>query len=130
MTSLSFINYHTSQQHIILYTSPTASTTKQNAFFYHRLHRFFTGWQVSGSFPLHDSGPPSRLLIRKNCFSAMAGYNCKCQDGNGQYNASTKICCIRDPSWDHEYHDDQVHQVHPFRPLPSSVSDTDSLIVQ
>ncbi|KAL0631114.1 hypothetical protein Q9L58_010028 [Maublancomyces gigas] len=42
--------------------------------------------------------------------SAMAGYNCKCQDGNGQYNPSTRICCYRDPSYDHEYHDDQVHQ--------------------
>ncbi|KDQ65084.1 hypothetical protein JAAARDRAFT_64869 [Jaapia argillacea MUCL 33604] len=31
--------------------------------------------------------------------SALAGYNCKCQDSRGQYNELTRYCCEQQPSW-------------------------------
>lgn len=52
------------------------------------------------------------LLIRKTCFSVMAGTNCKCQDANGQYNTATELCCSQNTIFS-IYHDDQVHQVRP-----------------
>lgn len=42
--------------------------------------------------------------------SVLAGWNCKCQDSNGQYNWATESCCALDLSSDHAYHDNQSHQ--------------------
>jgi len=33
------------------------------------------------------------LIFASFTSSALAGHNCKCQDANGQYDDSTKLCC-------------------------------------
>lgn len=42
--------------------------------------------------------------------SVLAGWNCKCQDENDQYNWATETCCIVNNSAEHVYHPDQHHQ--------------------
>ncbi|KAL0635724.1 hypothetical protein Q9L58_005359 [Maublancomyces gigas] len=52
--------------------------------------------------------------------SALAGYNCKCQDFRGQFNEYTENCCNQSGNILNTYHGDQVHQCsNPFGGLDS-----------
>ena len=44
----------------------------------------------------------------RRAYSALAGYNCKCQDERGQYNVLTENCCLEDIG---QYRPDLNHQV-------------------